>query len=403
MATVLPLLVTSMVLAGSPAMRYSSQLRAETVVRTPNLTETADRSVIQDLVITPRGQVIFYTPRLELKAILEPQLLLRRTFTEPTLEILTFLFLRGEYQLARGFKVWAMEATTYGAFPFEDFRVPAPTNGGQTARLLDTGQYIYSENMVGFDITGIRRTYIGVMGGLVINGLLDAPTTVRPREEKVTPSQIGPEVRAFAFHSLTRRLVLGAELYGRDVHFSTDARLSLLQTSPLVQYQFHPLISGRLALGMAVGERRPQSTVLPLPTMSILHPIGEAALTTPVPVGYHWPVKAKLSLKYAPFVDAYSTLVFPRVESGFGFEWVGRRKAQVNLDLAVAQAITSGFHRRDGEEQVAVKVQWPLTRSSAVVASGRFLRLREFLIDDDPIYKWFLGVGLVIRQENGRL
>jgi hypothetical protein len=402
MATVLPLLVTGMVLAGSPAMRYSSQIRAETVVRTPSLTETADRSVIEDMVITPRGQLIVYAPRMELKAILEPQLILRRTFTQPTLEILTFLFLRGEYQLTPGFKVWAMEATTYGAFPFEDFRVPAPTNSGDV-RLLDSSQYVYSESMVGFDITGIRRTYIGFMGGLVINGLLDPPTTVRPRADRVTPSQIGPEFRALAFHSFTRRFVLGTELYGRDVHFSTDARLSLLQASPLVQYQFHPLISGRLSLGMAVGERRPQRTAYPLPTQGIFHPIGEASLTTPVPVGYHWPVKAKLSLKYVPFVDAFSTLVYPRVESGFGFEWVGRRKAQVNLDLAAAQAATPGFHRRDGEERLSMKVQWPLTRSSAVVASGRLLRLREFLIDDDPIYKWFMGVGLVIRQENGRL
>jgi hypothetical protein len=402
MATVLPLLVTGMVLAGSPAMRYSSQIRAETVVRTPNLTETADRSVIEDMVITPRGQLIVYAPRMELKAILEPQLLLRRTFTQPTLEILTFLFLRGEYQLTPGFKVWVMEATTYGAFPFEDFRVPAPTNSGDV-RLLDSSQYVYSESMVGFDITGIRRTYIGFMGGLVINGLLDPPTTVRPRADRVTPAQIGPEFRALAFHSLTRRFVLGTELYGRDVHFSTDARLSLLQASPLVQYQFHPLINGRLSLGMAMGERRPQRTPYPLPTQGIFHPIGEASLTTPVPVGYHWPVKAKLSLKYVPFVDAFSTLVYPRVESGFGFEWVGRRKAQVNLDLAAAQAATPGFHRRDGEERVSMKVQWPLTRSSAVVASGRLLRLREFLIDEDPIYKWFMGVGLVIRQENGRL
>jgi hypothetical protein len=91
------------------------------------------------------------------------------------------------------------------------------------------------------------------------------------------------------------------------------------------------------------------------------------------------------------------------VEGGFGFEWVGRRKAQVNVDMAAAQAITQGFHRRDGEERLSLKVQWPLTRSSAVVASGRLLRLREFLIDEDPIYKWFMGVGLVIRQENGRL
>jgi hypothetical protein len=402
MATVLPMLVTGLVLAGTPAMRYSSQVRAETVVRTPNLTEREDRAVVQDLVLTPRGQLIFYTPRMELKAILEPQFLLRRTFSEPTLEVLTFLFLRGEYQITRTFKIWALESTTYGTFPFEDFRIPAPSSNGPE-RLLDASKYIYSENLVGFDFTGLRRTYIGAMGGVVINGLLDPPTVIRPRADRVTPRQIGPEVRAQAFHSITRRFVVGMEVYGRDVHFSTGARLSLLQGAPLVQYQFHPLINGRLSLGLAVGERRPQRTIFPLPSTGILHPIGEASITTPVPVGYHWPVKAKLSLRYAPFVDNFSTLIFPRVEGGFGFEWVGRRKAQVNVDFSTGQAVTRRFHQHDGEEKVSLRIQWPLTRSSAVVASGRLLRLRQFLLSEDPIYKWFMGVGLVIRQENGRL
>lgn len=398
----LPLLVTGLVLTGSPAMRYSSQLRVESFLRTPNLTEAQDRAVIEDLVVTPRGQLIVFTNRMELKAILEPQLLLRRTFTQPTLEVLTFLFLRGEYQVTRGFKLWVMEATTYGSFPFEDFRVPAPTTG-DPFRSLNSSKYVYSENMVGFDITGLRRTYIGFMGGLVVNGLLDPPTQVRPRSDRVTPAQIGPEVRAQAFHSLTRRLTVGAELWARDVHFSTEARLSLVQTSPLVQYQFHPLISGRLSLGLAAGERRPQRTLFPLPTAGILHPIGEAALLTPVPLGYHWPVKAKLAVRYVPFLDPFSTFLFPRFEQSFGFEWVGRRKAQVNLDITTAQAATSGVHKNDGEERLSLKVQWPLTRSSALVASGRLLRLREFVIDPNPIYKWFMGVGLVIRQENGRL
>ncbi len=402
MTMMLPALVTSLVLAGSPAMRYSSSLRAETFVRTPNLTERADRDVLNDLVLTPRGQLIFFTPRMEVKAILEPQLMVRRALSEPTVELLTFLFLRGEYLLTRSVKVWAMESLTYGSFPFEDFRIPAPTNEGDV-RVLDSSKYIYSESMVGVDITSLRRTYIGIMGGLVVNGLLDPPTEARPRE-RLTPAQIGPEVRALAFHSLTRRFVLGLHLYGRDVDFSTGAHLSLLQAMPVVQYQFHPLITGRLEAGVAVGERQPQDAALSsLPTQSILHPTGEASLTTPVPVGYHWPVQATLKARYVPFVNAFTTAVFPRVEGSFGFEWKGRRKAQVNLEVAAAQAMTQGFHHRDGEERLSLKVQWPLTRSSAVVASGRILRLREFLIDDDPIYKWFTGIGLVIRQENGRL
>ena len=98
--SLLPALVTSLVLAGSPAMRYSSSLRAETFVRTENLTEQARTPVLADFVITPRGQVIWYSSRMELKTILEPQLLLRRTFSRPALEVLTFLFLRGEYRAA---------------------------------------------------------------------------------------------------------------------------------------------------------------------------------------------------------------------------------------------------------------------------------------------------------------
>ncbi|WP_224363485.1 hypothetical protein [Hyalangium versicolor] len=400
---VLPALVTSMVLASSPAMRYSSQLRMESFLRTANLSETQDRAVIEDVVITPRGQVIFYTPRMELKAILEPQLLLRRSFTQPTLEVLTFLFLRGEYQVARGFKTWALESLTYGYFPFEDFRVPAPTdNGGR--RLLDASKYAYSESMVGFDYTGIRRTYIGVAGGLVFNGLLDPPTTPHNPKDRMTPAQVSPEVRAQAFHSVTRRFVLGGEIYARDVNFSTDAHLTVAQATPIFQYLFTPLINGRLQIGAAVGESRPQQAEgLPLPNQDILMPIGEAALQTPVPVGYHWPVTAKLAVRYASFVNAYSTAFFPRAEGSFALQWKGRRQAQVDLELSAAQAVTDGPHSRDGEERLSLKIQWPLTRSSAVVASGRLLRLREFLIEDQPIYKWFAGVGLVIRQENGRL
>jgi hypothetical protein len=400
--SLLPALLTSVVLAGSPAMRYSSSLRAETFLRSENLTERAGSSVLMDFVITPRGQVIWYSPRMELKAILEPQLLIRRTFDQPTLEVLTFLFLRGEYQLQRGVKVWAMESLTYGSFPFEDFRVPEPTNE-QDVRLLDSSRYMYSESLVGVDITSIRRTYIGIMGGLVFNGLLDAVTTPRPISDRVTPSQIGPELRAMAFHSLTRRFVIGLHLYGRDVDFSTDGHFTLLQAMPVLQYQFHPLINGRLEAGVAVGEQRPQQSDVPFAAGSILHPTGEATLTTPVPVGHHWPVKAKLTARYVPFVNVFTTYVYPRVEGAFGFEWKGRRDAQINLELSAAQARTDTAHRRDGEERVSVKVQWPLTRSSAVVASGRVSRLREFLIDDDPIYKWFVGAGIVIRQENGRL
>ncbi|WP_224247562.1 hypothetical protein [Hyalangium gracile] len=399
----LPALVTSMVLASTPALRYSSEFRAETFLRTPNLTEREDRRVIEDVVLTPRGQVILYTPRMELKAILEPQLLIRRTVTQPTTEVLTFLFLRGEFQATRGLKLWAMESLTYGYFPFEDFRVPANNTEGDP-RYLDASKYAYSESMVGFDFTGLRRTYIGVAGGLVYNGLLDPPTVPRPTSDRVTPAQVSPELRAQAFHSVTRRLVLGGEVYARDVSFSTDGHLSVVQATPLAQYQFTPLINGRLQLGAAVGESRPQKVFPdPLPDESILMPIGEASLQTPVPVGYHWPVKARLAVRYTSFVNAYSTAFFPRVEGSFALQWKGRRKAQLDLELSVAQAMTDGVHERDGDERVSLKFQWPLTRSSAVVASGRLLRLREFLIENDPIYKWFMGVGLVIRQENGRL
>lgn len=405
--TVLPALVTSLVLASTPAMRYSSAVRTETFVRTPSLYERDDSVLLQDFVITPRGQVVLYTPRMEVKAILEPQFMLRRAFTQPTLEVLTFLFLRGEYQLQRTVKVWAMESMTYGNFPFEDFRVPADV-GDDDVRLLDANQYVYSESLVGIDITSFRRTYIGIMGGVVVNGLLDPPTEPTPLndEDRVTPRQIGPEVRAMGFHSLTRRLVVGLHLYGRDVDFSTEAHFRVLQAMPVLQYNFHPQIQGRLEAGVAVGEHRPDQPSLPqLPSGQYLHPTGELTLTAPVPVGFHWPVKATLKARYVPFANAFSTALFPRLEGSFGFEWKGRRKAQFNLELAAAQAMTPPGHPhdRDGEERISAKLEWPLTRTSAVVASGRLLRLREFLIEPDPIYKWFMGVGVVIRQENGRL
>jgi len=265
---------------------------------------------------------------------------------------------------------------------------------------------MYSESLVGVDLTGIRRTYMGVMAGFVYNGLLDPPTTAQPVMDRRTPAQLGPEIRALAFHSLTRRVVLGLHLYGRDVDFSTDAHFTVLQAMPVLQYKFHPLIDGRLEAGVAVGKHRPQQAPdVTLPSGEILHPTGELSLTTPVPVGHHWPVKAKLSARYVPFVNVYSTAIFPRVEGAFAFEWKGRREAQINLELSAAQAMVPAGHphQRDGEERLAAKIQWPLTRSMAIVASGRLVRLREFLIEEKPLYRWFMGAGIVIRQENGRL
>jgi hypothetical protein len=276
----------------------------------------------------------------------------------------------------------------------------------QDVRVLDASKYMYSESLVGVDLTGIRRTYMGVMAGFVYNGLLDPPTTAQPVMDRRTPAQLGPEIRALAFHSLTRRVVLGLHLYGRDVDFSTDAHFTVLQAMPVLQYKFHPLIDGRLEAGVAVGKHRPQQAPdVTLPAGEILHPTGELSLTTPVPVGHHWPVKAKLSARYVPFVNVYSTAIFPRVEGAFAFEWKGRREAQINLELSAAQAsVPAGHpHQRDGEERLAAKIQWPLTRSMAIVASGRLVRLREFLIEEKPLYRWFMGAGIVIRQENGRL
>jgi hypothetical protein len=388
--SLLPALLTSVVLAGGPAMRYSSSLRAETFVRSENLTENVDSQVLMDLVLTPRGQVILYTPRMEVKAILEPQMLLRRA---EDLEVLTFFFLRGEYQAARGVKVWALESATYGSFPFEDFRIPEPTTD-QGQSLLDASQYLYSESLVGMDI----------------NGLLDPTTIPRPLATRVTPAQFGPEIRALALHALTRRFTVGVHLYGRDVDFSTNAYFTVLQAMPMLQYKIHPLIDAKLEAGVAVGKHRPQPLVdedvdrgVVLPTGEFLHPTGEFSLTTPVPVGRHWPVKAKLSARYVPFVNAFSTAIFPRAEGAFAFEWKGRREAQINVELSVAQAMTDSSHSRDGEERLSAKVQWPLTRSTAIVASGRVSRLRELLINDGPLVRWFLGAGVMVRQENGRL
>ena len=159
-----------------------------------------------------------------------------------------------------------MESTTYGAFPFEDFRVPAPTAEGDV-RLLDASQYVYSESMVGFDITGLRRTYIGGTGGLVVNGLLDPPNSVRPRGDRGTPRRSAPRC---ACRPSTRSPAASRwawTLYGRDVHFSTGARLSLLQASPRAAVPVPPA-DRRPARGRASrwAERRPQRPRASLPT-----------------------------------------------------------------------------------------------------------------------------------------
>jgi hypothetical protein len=396
-----------LLVASAPAVKYKASARVESVVRTKLLTEQSASPVVTDLMLVPRLEGYLYTNRLDVKFIYEPQFLIRQSFIRPSLEILQSVYTRADYKLRRDFSLIGVHTTTFGAFPFENYggvgTIGLPVTPVGAANRTDSA-YVYTETAGGFWTSlGIKRLSVAGTLGWVVNGLLEGPVRPLRRGNAAYPQQRYPELRLQSFYGATRRDYFTLSLYGRDVQFSTGNHDSLLQFAPGLQHQFTPLVDLSLESGIAVGRvypRRPDE----LPT-DLAMPTLEATLTTPVPLGNHWPVKAKVRARYLPYMDPLSTKLIPRADAGLDLEWKGRREAKILAKLRYAHPITAGVHRDDAEARAEVEALWPLPFSRYVYAQGKgvYTWTKHVVIGSQPAVQWYTSVGLVVRYDRGRL
>lgn len=395
-----------LLVASAPAVKYKASARVESVVRTPLLTELSATQVVSDLVLAPRLDSVLYTNRLEVKFSYEPQFFVRQAATKPTLEILQSAYARADYKIRRDFTLLAVHTTTYGAFPLDSFGGPGTGSVPATPslRFLGSSAYIYTETAAGFLTTlGIKRLSISGTLGWVVNGLLDAATRPVKRGDASYPQQRYPELRVQSFYGATRRDYFTLSLYGRDVSFSTGNRDSILQFSPGVQHLFSPLVDLSVEPGIAVGRvypRRPDR----LPE-DVVMPILETTLNAPVPLGNHWPVRAKVRARYLPYMDPLTTQLIPRGDVGVDLTWKGRREATVLGKFRYAHPLTSGLHRADAEFKTELEALYPLplSRYLFVQGKGQFIWTKHLVLASQPVVQWFTSVGLVVRYDRGRL
>jgi hypothetical protein len=124
-----------------------------------------------------------------------------------------------------------------------------------------------------------------------------------------------------------------------------------------------------------------------------------------VPLGNHWPVKAKVRAKYLPYLDPLTTRIVPRGELGADLEWKGKREAQVLGKLRYARALTTGLHAHDAQARAEVEALWPLplSRHLYMQGKGQLSWTRHGVLSDGPIVQWFTSVGLVVHYDRGRL
>jgi hypothetical protein len=407
-----------LLVASAPAVKYKASARVESIVRTPLLTELASSRVVNDVVLAPRLDGFLYTNLLDVKFVYEPQLLVRQATSKPTLEILQSVFTTADYKLRRDLRLLAVHTTTYGTFPFDNYGSGGDLGGGPVEGGVPSGgelpvtmgakaktAYIYTETAVGFWTSlGIKRLAIAGTLGWVVNGLLsDPPTRPVRRGDASYPLQRYPELRVQSFYGATRRDYFTLSLYGKDVSYSTGNRSSLLQFAPGLQHFFSPLVNVSVDPGVAVGmmyPRRPDQ-----PREGVLMPTLETALNAPVPLGNHWPVRAKLRARYLPHLDPLTTRLIPRGDVGVSFKWEGQREAKVLGELSYAHALTDGLHRNDAQTQAEVEALWPLPLSRYLYAQakGKFTWTHHVVLDPAPVVQWYTSVGLVVRYDRGRL
>jgi hypothetical protein len=390
-----------LLVASAPAVKYKASARVESVVRTRLLTETAPSPVVSDLALTPRLDSVLYTSRLEVKFVYEPQFFVRQVGLNPSFEVLHSVYSTGTYALRPDLKLSATHTTTYGNFPLEGL---GGDSGGATSlpgmRTRDNS-YIYTESNAGlWTNLGIKRLAVAGTLGWVVNGLMDPPTRLAQRGSAVYPQQRYPELRAQANYGLTPRDYLSFSVYGRDVSYhSVGRRNSILHLSPGLQHQFSPLVGLSVEPGLALGVEHARLEG------SVVMPILETTLKAPVPLGNHWPVKAKVRAKYLPYLDPLTTRIVPRGELGADLEWKGKREAQVLGKLRYARALTTGLHAHDAQARAEVEALWPLplSRHLYMQGKGQLSWTRHGVLSDGPIVQWFTSVGLVVHYDRGRL
>jgi hypothetical protein len=390
--------------SGVPAVKYQSQVRVETLVRAPLLSETATTDVIGDFLLAPRGEAILYTPRLEVAAIYEPQVMVRQAFIRPTLELLHSAYVKGTWKATRYLTPLAVGTVTYGSFPFETFE--ATSVGADGVVRMDRSRYIYAEGVVGAQTNlGLKRLNMALTGGWVVNGLLDPPRFPLRRGQTTPPRQVGPELRYLGIYSVTRRDTFNLSLVARGVNFSTRNRAELGFASMGLEHAFSPLVKGQLDVGGAATRRYPASALADVEPWQF-HPTAELTLRTPVPIGHHWPVQARLRARYLPYVDAFSTRIYRRGEAGISFKWEGRKQAAFLGELKLIRSLeTRGFLKYDAQAEGNAKLTWPLpfNRYTFLQAEGKVAWMRRQLISEYPIIQWTANLGLVIRPPRGRL
>ena len=402
------LALTWQLVSSEAAIRYKASARVESIVRTPLLTEQVAPGVhvVSDVMFAPRLESVLYTDLLEVKLTAEAQLFMRQAALRPTFESLESVYARADYKIRRDLTLLAVHTTTYGDFPLENF-AGAGVGGlpiDPSARVLGQSAYIYSETAAGFITTlGIKRLSVAGTLGWIVNGLLDPPVRPLRRGDAAYPQQRYPELRVQSFYGATHRDYFTMSLYGRDVSFSTGNHDSLLQFAPGIQHAFSPLVDLSVEAGGAAGRVYPRNPEEQ--PVNVLMPTLETTLTTPLPLGNHWPVKAKLRAKYVPYMDPLTTQLIPRGETGVDLEWKGRRDARILGKLRFAHPLTPGIHRNDAEARAELEalLPLPLSRYLFVQTKGQFIWTQHVVLATHPIVQWFTSVGLVVRYDRGRL
>ncbi|WNG32378.1 hypothetical protein F0U61_01225 [Archangium violaceum] len=403
-----------LLVASAPAVKYKASARIETITRSKLLTEQvfpASTKVLNDIILAPRLESTLYTNLLEVKFVYESQFLLRQvTKSNRALEFQQSVYTRTDYKIRRDLTLLAVHTTTLGKFPFEAYggagEIGLPVNRPTTnSNSLSSGSaYIYTETAAGFLTSlGIKRlTIVGTLGWIV-NGLLDPPPRPLPRGSAAYPQQRYPELRFQTIYGATRRDYLSFSVYGKDVSFSTGNRDAYLQFAPGLLHQFSPLVDLTVEPGIALGRvypRRPDE----LPENRVM-PTLETTLNAPVPIGHHWPVKAKVRARYVPYMDPLSTQLIPRADVGLDLEWKGRREAKILGKLRYARPLTSGIHRDDEETKMEVEALYPLPLSRYLFLQGKgtFSWINHAVVGTQPVVQWYTSVGLVVRYDRGRL
>ncbi len=261
----------------------------------------------------------------------------------------------------------ATQSASYGVNEFDLLSspggAPLPLNdqGPEPLPLGPVRRYVSSDSALAWTRALSLRSSVELGARYQVSGSL------APESRETLPLQHGPTLQARFSHALTRRDALLTQASATHATFSSEEEASTAQLSQGWRRQLSPTVDGQVALGAAA--LRSLTPGAPRTGVRAM-PLAEAELGY-TPALRDAPLSARVSARYAPFIDRVSGEAYGRAEASLALAWAPRAWLQLATRASGARTLSDGARASSQLAGVEASATWRASPTLSLSAGAR--------------------------------